>query len=134
MKYLDDSEGLRGARKIPAYQSAVRFAQAVNEFALKVYQARQGSPGIDRLHRKANLIVAKIAGGHFLGYGQEFLEENICLCREAKEVSGDCEEALSLLLKDEFETLTVLSLREMARDVIRDIDGWIEELEGQIYW
>jgi hypothetical protein len=132
MKYSDDSEGLRGARKIQAYQSAVKLGQAVNEFALKVYEAKQGNPRIDILHRKANLVAAKIAGGHYLGYSQEFLEENIRLCREAKEASCDCDKVLSLLFENEFEALTVLSLREMARDVIKEIDAWIKELERQV--
>ena len=134
MKYSDDTEGLRGAGKIPAYQSAVRLSQAVNEFTLKIYEAKQGKPEIDRLHRKANLIAAKIASGHCLGYDQEFLEENIRLCREAKEASDDCENALSLLLEHEFEILTVLSLREVVRDVIKETTAWIKELENQIYW
>ena len=134
MKYSDDTEGLRGAGKIPAYQSAVQLGQAVNEFTLKIYEAKQGKPEIDHLHRKANLIAAKIASGHCLGYDQEFLEENIRLCREAKEASDDCENVLSLLLEQEFETLTVLSLREMVRDIIKEVNTWIKELENQIYW
>ena len=132
MKYSDDTEGLQGARKIPVYRSAVRLGQAVNEFTLKIYEAKQGTPEIDRLHRKANLVAAKIASGHCLGYDRELLEENIRLCREAKEASDDCEKALSLLLKDEFETLTVLSLREMVRDIIKEVNAWIKELENQL--
>ena len=134
MNYSDDTEGLQGARKIPVYRSAVRLSQAVNEFTLEIYEAKKGRPEIDRLHHKANLIAAKIASGHCLGYDQEFLEKNIRLCREAKEASEDCENALSLLLEHEFEILTVLSLREMVRDIIKEVSAWIKELENQIYW
>jgi len=83
MNYSGDTEGLRGAGKIPAYRSAVKLSRAVNEFALKIYETKQGKPEIDRLYRKANLIAAKIAGGHCLGYDREFFAENIRLCREA---------------------------------------------------
>ncbi len=134
MNYSDGEEGLRGARKIPAYQAAFRLGQAVNEFTLKVYEAKQGGPDIDLLHRKANLIAAKIAGGHFLGYSRDFLEENIRLCREARLASCECEAALSRLLKRKFEPLKVISLREMVQDVINEIDKWIKDLESRIYW
>jgi hypothetical protein len=133
MKYSDDTEGLQGARKIPVYQSAVRLGQAVNEFALKIYEAKQGKPEIDCLHRKANLIAAKIASGHCLGYNREFMAENIRLCREAKEASCDCEKVLSLLLEQEFETAIVLSLQELTREIIKEITGWIKSLESRVY-
>ncbi len=133
MKYSDDTEGLRGARNIPVYQSAIELGRAVNEFTLKIYEAKQGKPEIDRLHRKANLIAAKIASGHCLGYDREFMGENIRLCREAKEASDDCEKTLSLLLEQEFETLAVLSLRELVRDVSKEVTAWIRELESQVY-
>ena len=132
MKYSDDTEGLRGAKKISVYRSAIELGRAVNEFTLKIYEGKQGKSEIDRLHRKANLIAAKIASGHCLGYNREFMAENIRLCREAKEASDDCEKALSLLLEQEFETLTVLSLRELARDVSKEVTAWIKELENQI--
>ena len=133
MNYSGDTEGLRGAGKIPAYRSAVKLSRAVNEFALKIYETKQGKPEIDRLYRKANLIAAKIAGGHCLGYDREFFAENIRLCREAKEASCDCEKVLSLLLEQDFETQTVLSLRELIRDIIKEITAWIRGLESQSY-
>ncbi len=109
------------------------MGRAVNEFALKIYEAKQGSPEIDRLRHEADLIAAKIASGHCLGYDREFITENIRLCREGKEASVDCEKVLSVLLEKEFETLTVLSLRELARDMVKEIADWIRELENQVY-
>ncbi|HNQ35309.1 MAG TPA: hypothetical protein PKN80_04510, partial [bacterium] len=128
------SDNLQAADRIPAYQAARSFASAVNEYSLRRYQEKRAGVDIDRLQRNSSLIPAKIVSGHCLGYDQEFLRENIRLCREARAAVLDCEPILKRLSERPEETLDVTLLLDLMRETILELNNWISNLERRVWW
>ncbi|MFH0796699.1 MAG: hypothetical protein V2A65_06525 [Candidatus Omnitrophota bacterium] len=131
MVISSEKEDFRSAQQIPVYQRALELGKMVNEFTRKIYEAKQGGPEVDLLHRSASLIAPKIAGGHCLGYSEEFLGKNIRLCREALKACSECERLLTEVLGRSFAALNTLSLQETTRQVFDEITAWIKDLESR---
>lgn len=132
MAISSEKEDFRGARQIPVYQQALKLGNMVNEFTLRIYEAKQGGPAVDLLHRNASIIAAKIASGHYLGYGEEFLGENIRLCREALKSCSECERLLKEVMGRSSAEWNTLSLQAETRQVLDEITDWIKNLESRL--
>ncbi len=134
MDWDEEKRGFRGAQDIAAYQAAFRLSREVNRFARKRYEAEKGEREVDLLHRKANLVAAKIAAGHALGYERDSLEKNIDLCREAKGACGECARLINNLADQDEYVLEIISLKDCWNEVSRELENRIKELEQLAWW
>ncbi len=134
MDWNEERKGFRSAGDITAYQAAFRFSQEVNRFSLQIYESGQGRPEIDRLHRNTNLLTAKIAAGHVIGYSRESLEKNIALCREASSVCEECSQLLKRLPEQDKYVLEIVSLKDSLNETTQELEQWIKHLEKLVWW
>jgi len=121
--------------EIPAYCAADAFASRIEE-ALREH-APQWAADDDLLQAifSAQMVPARIAGGHGIGYERDSLCGNIANCKRAHRNLSDCMNHLR-----ELETRNILpavemqGLRKEAEKVSVALQRWIESLRAKVWW
>ncbi len=137
--WADDADDLiscfRQAQEISAYQTANEFAARLED-AIREHAVQWGSDeDVHDALLSAQMVAARIAGGHGIGYERDGLCGNIANCKRGHANLGDCLTAVRQLV-----TRSVLSddlgshLLAEGERVSAALDRWIELLRARVWW
>ena len=83
----------------------------------------------------AQMVPAKIAGGHGIGYEKDALCGNIANCKRAMRDLKECIEKIEGVLNREIlDPADTKQLLTEAKAAERELDRWIETLRAKVWW
>jgi hypothetical protein len=108
-------------------------AKSAREFACRVFELKDMPGNAELLYLSAGKVGANLAGGHGLGYDDEFICGNIVKCRWALSDCEFCREMLEQLRDQSGEEVYAELVEDSRRlaDLIRDR---IARLRKRVWW
>ena len=122
-------------RDIPAYSVSNDFAGCVEDTLRE--HAPQWAIDEDVRHAlfSAQMVPARIAGGHGIGYERDSLCGNIANCKRALRSLAECVGQIEHLShRGIIDPRDCRALIDESREVSRAVDRWIETLRARIWW
>jgi len=108
-------------------------SKMAREFACAVFDLEPPPPNAELLYLSAGKVGANLAGGHGLGYDEEFLCGNIVKCRWALSDCEFCREMLEQLHTQTGEA-TYAKLIEDSRRIAEVLRERIARLRQRVWW
>jgi len=122
-------------RRMPAYNSAQGFAERVEEAFRKHVCRFIEDEDVKGALLAAQMVSARIAGGHGIGYERDSLCGNIANCKRALRSLSACLERIQELgTRGILPTGVAAALQRAAASVSAEIERWIESLRAMIWW
>ena len=122
-------------REIPAYRTANEFATLVEDTLREKAPQWIVDDDVRQALFAAQMVPARVAGGHGIGYERDSLCGNIANCKRARRSLAECVEQIRQL-----ESRGILNSSRAQRLIRRSgqvsttLDRWIENLRARVWW